>query len=93
MGVRRWSQEQIDTLVEMSLNGDPHDVIGEAIGKNPSAIRNYLMHNRKQLGIPPRKIRVRRNSARSKQGAEFDKEWFGSVPFGHWLITKPWSCQ
>jgi len=93
MGVRRWSQEQIDTLVEMSLAGYEHVDIGKAIDKNPSAIRNYLMHNRKKLGIPPRKVRVRTNSARSKQGSEFDKEWFGSVPYLHWSITKAWRCQ
>jgi len=90
MGVRRWSDEQIEDLVRLCNEGVPHDEVGRRIGKSGHAVRQYVSLNGKKLGIVPRKVRVRTQAPRRKLNTEFDKAWHGNVPYGHWMITKPW---
>ena len=86
-----WKQEEIDKLVELRNSGVSMPKIAEELGKTHSSVKMYVQRNGKALGLRP----ASDFKARAKsQTRAFDKEWYGSVPFGHWLITKPWrqSC-
>lgn len=82
-----WKQEDIDTLVELRNSGKSMKYISDVLGKTHNSVKMYVQRNGKALGLRP----ARDFKARAKsQNPAFDKEWYGCVPFGHWLITKPW---
>ena len=83
-----WKQEDIKTLVEMWRNGDSIADIANKLNKKRSAVAQYAHRNRAKLGLGHRQIVVR---AKRKQKQPFEQQWSGSVPFGHWTITKAWS--
>jgi len=82
-----WEQEDIDKLVELRNSGVSMPKIAEELGKTHSSVKMYVQRNGKALGLRPAlDFKPRAKS----QNTAFDKEWYGTVPFGHWLITKPW---
>lgn len=86
-----WKQEEIDKLVELRNSGVSMPKIAEELGKTHSSVKMYVQRNGKALGLRPASDF---KAPAKSQTPTFDKEWYGSVPFGHWLITKPWrqSC-
>jgi hypothetical protein len=87
IGAKAWSQEDIATLRKMWNEGHSSHAIADAVNRNSSTIRQYVTKNRDWLGLEPR---TRYGVLPYKNTSEFDKQWYGSVPFGHWTITKPW---
>lgn len=85
-----WSEDDIRTLQRMWREGYTSLDIGKAVNRSPSTVRQYVVNNRDNLGLhkryAPQKTDYRNQS-------EFEKLWYGSVPFGHWSITKSWSKQ
>jgi len=81
-----WKQEDINALVEMWKNGDTVSDIANKLNKKRSAVAQYAHRNRNKLGLGHRQVVVQ---ARSKK-LPFEQQWLGSVPFGHWTITKAW---
>lgn len=86
MAMTPWPDEHITILRKMLRDGASSHQIGEVLGRKASSIRKYVNNNKDRLGLilPPKQGRNRVNQS------QFDKEWYGSVPFGHWAITKPW---
>lgn len=87
MGRYSWSDEDIKTLRSMVAKGETSVSIAEAVGRNPSTVRQYIRNNAKKLELQLPAIRGRGQ----KNLAGFDRLWYGAVPFGHWAMTKPWS--
>lgn len=77
-----WTPQQIETLKAMRASGEPTKAIAEAIGKTPSATSNFIQRYGDRYGIT-----VDRRCS-SQQGY-----YNGSVPYLHWIITKPWRAS
>lgn len=88
-----WSKEEIETTIEMYNDHKTNHEIGLAIGKTGDAVKTKLGKLRKQFGLAPRNQSLLRRGAKSavpKGMTPFERDWQGSVPCGHWMITKPW---
>lgn len=81
-----WSSEDIQVLRKMVAKGFTSKEIGDALGRKPEAIRQYIHKNANhlQLELPP----LRGRGDRCVK--QFDREWYGAVPYLHWAMTKPW---
>ena len=83
-----WTDEDVDTLVKLWHEGVAVKKIADTIGKSHNSTKMYVQRHREALGLDKREfVRVERAKA---QCPEFDRKWYGSVPCGHWMITKPW---
>ena len=85
-----WEQADIDTLVEMYNNGASNREIAKALDKSESSVKSMLSKTRKVLNLPLRIPKGRPGQRQTREPSAFDIAWQGKVPFGHWLITKPW---
>ena len=83
-----WSEEHIRILREMWLDNRASAEIADRLGRKANSVRQYVAKNRSKLDLPARR---RENIHSYKNLSEFDKQWYGKVPLGHWLITKKWS--
>ena len=63
--------------------------IAEEIGKSTDNVRMFASRNREKLDLEHRGNPEYKGRP-SGDTTEFEKAWKGSVPRGHWLITKPW---
>ena len=81
-----WKQEEIDILVTMWHQGETAADIARKLNRKRSSILQYAHRNREKLGLGYRQTVAR---ARPKN-TSFEQQWHGSVPFGHWTITKAW---
>ena len=85
-----WTDKDIETLQRMWREGYSSYAIADAVNRKPNSVRQYVANNRDLLGLSKR---TRYEVKPYKSVTEFDKLWYGSVPFGHWSITKSWSKQ
>jgi hypothetical protein len=88
-----WTEEEIETTIRMYKDHKTNFEIGSVIGKTPDAVKTKLGKLRKQFNLPPRDQSLLRKGTKADvpQGmTAFDRDWKGSVPFGHWTITKSW---
>ena len=86
-----WDDEDVEQLTHMWEAGDSVKNIAEKLGKTSASIKMYIQRNRRHLGLSKREF-VRVHRAKS-QDPEFDRKWYGPVPCGHWLVTKPWGSK
>ena len=80
-------------LVEEWNNGTDYDTLERIFNVTKRTIQRYVSQNRERLGIEPRqggKVKGKVYLSQKSKPTEFDALWYGSVPFGHWMITKPW---
>jgi len=101
-GRKTWSQEETDELIKLYMDGMKLEDLAEAIGKSYCSTKARLTYLRsKGVDLPLRDQRVCQSRRRAEEGrdgdsgyekrmSDFDKAWYGRVPFGHWMITKPW---
>ena len=88
-----WTEEQKRLLVKLWKERYTAQYIGKKIGKKPQAVRQYVSRNKHKLGLTARDFTNWKN-VKDKLGHErFNEQWHGSVPRGHWMITKPWKVQ
>jgi len=88
-----WTQEEIETTVRMYKENKTNLEIGIEIGKTGDAVKTKLGKLRKQFDLAPRNQSLLRRGTKSavpKGMTPFERDWQGSVPCGHWMITKPW---
>lgn len=77
--------EKIEIIRKMRRNDASLDEISEATGMSRSRIAHFLGRHGSTYGIA-----VRRRAKKSER-TDFEKAWYGRVPRGHWMITKPWT--
>jgi len=82
-----WGDALEATFVNLWEQGYQYKQISEVLGKSVASIRNYASRHRDRLGL---EIRTGWENRPDNVMTELDHEWRGPVPFGHWLITKPW---
>jgi len=83
-----WTNEEVDTLVQMWKDGVSSGTIATKLNRRRSAISQYLCRHRDRLGLEKRMEPVG-GRPRKKMGG-FEEAWKGAVPCGHWMITRPW---
>lgn len=83
----KWEDANVERLVEMHNSGCSVKEIATDLNKSTSSVKMYIQRHKGRLGLKPR---IDFKARAKSQNPAFDKEWYGCVPFGHWLITKPW---
>ena len=83
-GAKKYQDKDTKIVIEMWGNGHSATEIGNAIGKSMQSVRQYIHRNREKYGLE------KKEGGRPMSISAFEKQWAGSVPFGHWMITKPW---
>jgi len=101
-GKKIWSEEETQELIELYLEGVKLEDLAEQVGKSYCSVKARLTYLRsKGVDLPLRDQKVVQRKRRSEEDidgtsgyaqrlSDFDKAWYGRVPFGHWMITKPW---
>lgn len=83
----KWPASDVDTLVTLWNEGMSTQQIAAEMDKSRDSIKMFVQRHKKALGLHPRlNVTGRPKSERP----EFDRQWYGAVPCGHWTITKPW---
>lgn len=82
---KQYSDENIKVMTEMWREGKTAIEIGEVIGKSEHSVRMFMKRNRSKYDFEKRQ-----QGNPTYDMDKFEKAWYGSVPFGHWMITKPW---
>jgi len=92
-----WDQDKVKQLIELYLDNIPMDDIGGIIGVSYASTKAKITALRKSgVDLPYRDTKLLAQRRREtianggKPPTEFDREYQGAVPFGHWTITKPW---
>jgi len=85
-----WERDKIERLVEMRNNGSSAQEIADAIGKTRGSVKMFIERHRDALKLRPH---INNKAPAKSFRPEWDREWYGSVPFGHWMITKPWNTK
>ena len=81
-----WSPQDLTTLRRMLADGKTSVEIGKVVNRKSTTVRQFIRNNveKLELDLPMINGRYRYNPKK------FDQQWLGSVPFGHWAMTKPW---
>lgn len=82
-GETTWPTEDINKLRSLKRQGAPMTDISKELGRSRQAISSFCRRYAETYNIP-----FDRRKANHK--TDFEREWYGSVPFGHWSITKAW---
>lgn len=90
MSSRPWSDKDIATLCKLWKQGVTTKNIAIEVNRKPEAVRQYVYLNKKKLGLTGRS---QQETQIFRVETEFDREYRGAVPFGHWSITKPWGIR
>lgn len=85
----KWTHDDEVYLVSEWNKGTKVEDIAEAFGITKRSVQRHIAANRERLGLNPRKGGKVKQS-KDGYSTHFDKLWKGSVPFGHWSITKRW---
>ena len=81
---KQYTEKDIETLIRMWGDGYTATEVGNAIGKSMASVRQFIHRNRKKYDLEVKE------GGRHIPRKTFDKQWHGSIPCGHWMITKPW---
>jgi len=93
----QWPQEKVDRLIKLYLDEIPLKQIAVEMGisyGSTKAMLTALRHRGYDIPLRDQKRAQARRRATLKSGqrvvTDFDLEYHGPVPCGHWMITKPW---
>lgn len=92
----KWDESEVQTLLELWNDDVVISKIAEELGRTEPQVKMWLRRNRENYGLAPREnefYKRKREAKTSYEDSDFEKLWKGSVPRGHWLITKPWRAQ
>jgi len=89
VGKVQWTPEQVELLKKLWREGLTSADIGQRVGKSATSVRGYVSRNRKRLKLEMRE-EAHNLHLRPVSEQNFEKLWQGSVPRGHWMITKAW---
>ena len=82
-GSHNWSDWEISTLRQLRRKGVPMDDIAAKLNRKTHCVADWLRRYADEYCIP-----ICRRPPIDK--AQFEKDWYGPVPYLHWTITKPW---
>ena len=89
--VKKWPQAKINKLVTLYKQGVILDDIAEQMGISVTSVKSKIRVIREEYNLGYRDPQQVKRKARPRTViTSFDKEFSGSIPFGHWMITKPW---
>lgn len=91
---KAWSKDEEQTLVRMFKEGQFLEDIGTTLNRSRRSVEGHLRRHRGRLGLDLRdksEFMLKAQGHKYKGRKPFEVEWAGSVPFGHWMITKSWS--
>ena len=74
-------QQTIDVIRKMRSRDATLQEIADAVDMTKHAVAHFVKRHGHTYGI----------TVRIKSPANFDKQWHGVIPCGHWSITKSWS--
>lgn len=93
----QWPQEKVDTLIKLYLEEVPLKEMAVRMGISYGATKamlTALRHRGYDIPLRDQKRAQARRRETLKSGkrvmSEFDIQYHGPVPCGHWMITKPW---
>jgi len=93
----QWPQEKVDTLIKLYLEKVPLKEMAMRMGISYGATKamlTALRHRGYDIPLRDQKRAQARRRATLLSGervvTEFDIEYHGIIPCGHWMITKPW---
>ena len=96
-GFKTWTQKQIDELLKLYKEEVPLKEMAVKINKSYGSVKAMLTVLRQRgYDVPYRdqKRAQARRRMRQTDGekvlTKFEIEYHGSIPLGHWMITKPW---
>jgi len=87
----KWPQSDIKQLCELWNEGLSVQQVADHMGRTYGSIKMFLGKYRDELGLEKRQ--GKKCGKKLSTRPEFDKEWYGSVPYLHWSITKSWGCK
>ena len=76
-------QQTIDIIRKMRSKDATLQEIADAVGMTRHAVAHFCKRHGHTYGI----------AVRHRSPPQFDKQWHGVIPCGHWMITKPWGIQ
>ena len=82
-----WSVEDIKILCELWEHGVITREIAKKVNRHRAAVAKYISRNKETLGLERRSMT---QVYRKPNPKSFDELWSGVIPYGHWMITKPW---
>ena len=91
---KAWTEQDDAQLVKLFKAGLFIDDIAQDMERSRKSVEGYLRRNRGRLGLDLRdrvEFMKRGQGIAYKGKKPFEEEWLGCVPFGHWMITKPWT--
>lgn len=77
-----WTESQITTLRKMRCQGATIQEIADSVGRTKHSVSTFIKNHAHKYGIEV--------ASRTLHNGDFDKEWHGVIPCGHWMITKAW---
>ena len=80
-----WTEDEINTYITLYQTGMSIQDIADEMGRSRSSVKMFGQRHRTELGL------VKRIDTKEAPKTKIDKQWYGSVPYKHWLITKKWS--
>lgn len=76
-----FTDEMVRKIIHLERQEMSYAKMSEIIHLHPNTIRTFVSRNREKLNIERRGYRG------------FDREWYGYVPRGHWMMCKPWGSK
>jgi len=93
----QWPQEKVDTLLKLYREEVPLKEMAVQMGVSYGSVKamlTALRHRGYDIPLRDQKRAQARRRATLLSGqrvaTEFDIEYHGKIPCGHWAITKPW---
>ena len=77
-----WTEPQIAKVRRMRSQGATLQEIAEEVGRSRDSVSSFIKDHAHKYGIEV--------ASRTRHNGDFDKQWHGVIPCGHWMITKPW---
>jgi hypothetical protein len=98
----RWPEEEILAMIDLYCAGTSNHDIALELGRTIPQVKAMMGKVRKKRNLPfrdaeqiknTRKRTIELGGAAALTPTELDADWQGPVPFGHWMITKPWKSS
>lgn len=81
----KYTETQTKIFVDMWHQGCTAAEIADQLGGSLNSIRQFACRYRKKYGLE------KREGGNTPPRKDFEKQWHGVIPCGHWMITKAWS--